>query len=104
MAAETSNDFGMSAVCPQCQVVCLKIWDDKTASLATSAIIRAMEFLAAHRKTIKISNHSYGGFGNDAIEEHAINRLLAKGKHLAFVSAGNNGCDIDHTGGKICPE
>lgn len=88
--------------------MCLKIWDDDANALSTTAIVKALDYLIGHRE-IRISNHSYGGFGLvqsnirktslirvDAVEKYAMETLSRTG-HLAFVSAGNNGCDLDCT-------
>lgn len=54
--------------------------------------IQALDYIA--RKKVKVSNHSYGGFGASNIE-FAAHQALNKLGHLSVCSSGNNGCNID---------
>ncbi|EZG43414.1 peptidase S8 family domain protein [Gregarina niphandrodes] len=100
IAAESDNHWGIAATCPNCKLICIKIFNDETRTLSTTAIVRALEHIA--KSGAKVSNHSYGGFGDDRLERYAFERLLGKGDHLAFVAAGNAGCNIDCRGKKNC--
>lgn len=92
IAAETNNKIGIAGICPQCKIMCLKIYDSEKKKITMNSVVRALDYIA--RKKIKLSNHSYGGFGASSIE-FAAHETLGKLGHLAVCSSGNNGCDID---------
>lgn len=92
IAAQSDNDIGITGICPQCKIVCLKIYDSDRGKITMGSVIRALDYIA--RKGIRLSNHSYGGFGASSIELAAHDALRKLG-HLSVCSAGNNGCNID---------
>lgn len=92
IAAEGNNGLGITGVCPQCKVMCIKIYDTEKQKITMSSVVRALDYIA--EKKVKLSNHSYGGFGESAIEL-AAHKTLEKLGHLTICSAGNNGCNID---------
>eukprot|EP01055_Gregarina_sp_Pseudo9_P001155 Gregarina_sp_Pseudo_9__1154@NODE_175_length_3827_cov_30_686114_g161_i0_p1_GENE_NODE_175_length_3827_cov_30_686114_g161_i0NODE_175_length_3827_cov_30_686114_g161_i0_p1_ORF_typecomplete_len810_score103_96Peptidase_S8/PF00082_22/6_7e55p25alpha/PF05517_12/23p25alpha/PF05517_12/45_NODE_175_length_3827_cov_30_686114_g161_i013163745 len=92
IAAEGNNGLGITGICPHCKIMCLKIYDTEKQKITMSSVVRALEYLAD--KKVKLSNHSYGGFGESSIELAAHQALQDLG-HLTVCSAGNNGCNID---------
>lgn len=67
-----------------------------TAAVSSHRVRQALDYVAV--KGVKVSNHSYGGFGASNIEYRAHETLNELG-HLSICSAGNNGCDLDSTSG-----
>lgn len=92
IAAESNNKVGITGICPECSILCLKIYDTEKQKITMTSVIRALDYIA--RKGVKVSNHSYGGFGASNIEFAAHRSLNDKG-HLSIASSGNNGCNID---------
>ena len=101
VAAKSNNNIGISGICPSCKVVCLNIVNSKNGKIATSSIIKAIDYIIERK--IKVSNHSYGGFGSDMTEQRAFQKLHKTNNHLAFTASGNAGCNIGCNNYNYCP-
>ncbi|EZG47691.1 peptidase S8 family domain protein [Gregarina niphandrodes] len=99
IAAEANNDIGIAGVCPQCEIMCLKIYDSERERITMTSVVRALDYIG--RKNVRLSNHSYGGFGASQVEKTA-HEALARLGHLAVCSSGNNACNLDSTGTGAC--
>ncbi|KAH0479581.1 MAG: hypothetical protein KVP17_001050 [Porospora cf. gigantea B] len=74
----------------KCKIVCYKA--ARQGVLYTSLILKAINAII-DRGDIRVSNHSYGGFGPLQSEFQAFKKLDSSG-HLIVTAAGNSGCDM----------
>lgn len=61
IAAVTNNNYGIAGVCWGCRIMCIKVADPDDGRLYQSSFLIAYDYIL--EKKVKISNHSYGGFG-----------------------------------------
>jgi len=92
LAARTNNGHGIAGVCPFCTIVPVKIYSESSGGYPASAKVEAYNYLLVMK--IKISNHSYGGYGKREAENEALLALERAG-HLFVTSAGNDNCNVD---------
>jgi len=88
IVAAPINDIGVVGVCPNCQLMNLKVGDDDRY-LDGAAIISAIDY--AISEGVNIINASYGMYGVWEPERDAVNDAYAAG--ILFVAAAGN----DHT-------
>ncbi|KAH0485434.1 MAG: hypothetical protein KVP17_001063 [Porospora cf. gigantea B] len=91
IVSKTNDDLGIVGACRQCRLVCLKVVGD--LGLDSEYLLKAYNWLLTQPE-IKISNHSYGGFGYIRSEHDALLKLDQSG-HILVFAAGNEGCDQD---------
>eukprot|EP01071_Lankesteria_metandrocarpae_P007471 Lankesteria_metandrocarpae@DN4693_c0_g1_i5.p1 len=97
VGASSNNGVGVTGVCWRCQIVCLKIVQNNVIPLST--VLESYDYILA--KNIKISNHSYAGWGFIPIQYSAMEAMRDAG-HLFVAAAGNNGCNVDDTTDTRC--
>lgn len=97
IAADTNNGYGIAGVCWSCRIMCIKAADDIHGHFRVSYLVDGINYML--RKKVKLSNHSYGGFGENRAELRAFMDLEAAG-HLAIIAAGNEHCNIDKPGSR----
>ncbi len=90
VAAEQNNAEGISGVCPECQIMALRIGTVKTLSLG--AELKAINYAIANGADV--INMSFGSSIWSKSERSAINKA---GKHgvLVLIAAGNGSSDND---------
>ncbi|KAH0475734.1 MAG: uncharacterized protein KVP18_002895 [Porospora cf. gigantea A] len=91
IVSKTGDDLGIVGACRQCRLVCLKVVGE--LGLDSEYLLKAYDWLLTQPE-IKISNHSYGGFGYIRSEHDALRKLDQSG-HILVFAAGNEGCDQD---------
>jgi subtilisin family serine protease len=89
IAGDDDND-GIVGVCPNCEIMVLKIAEDTHGNLLESAEIAALNY-AKSTGIVKIANMSFGGPDWSNAERNAIRNSGL----LAVVSAGNEALDND---------
>lgn len=90
IAAATNNQLGISGICWECRIMCLKFIDAVEGRVSNQ--VSAIDY--ATKMGARISNNSYGGYGFSELEFEVIRRAGSRG-HLFVSSAGNNNHDTD---------
>lgn len=92
IAAKSNNHSGISGICPECKLMCLRFIHDSEGTVANE--VRAIDYSV--RMGARISNNSYGGYADHGsrVERDAIDRALRQ-NHLFVTSAGNSNMKTD---------
>lgn len=53
VAAKSNNNIGISGICPSCKVVCLNIVNSKNGKIATSSIIKAIDYIIERKINVR---------------------------------------------------
>lgn len=90
IAASTDNAMGVAGICWNCRIMCLRFINQTQGRVSNQ--IAAIDY--ATRMGAKISNNSYGGYGELPLEYEVIRRAQKLG-HLFIASAGNQNYNTD---------
>jgi hypothetical protein len=97
MVADTNNNYGMAATCPNCNLYFVNLLGETETPTASGNITYPEMLTVLVEQGVKVVNISLGKYQYSSIEEEAFEDAYEQGL-VAVASAGNEGENVDEVG------